>query len=230
MNKNKNIQIQNNSNLISPFKTRKKKIVYNTSLKGERTADFVQKNVTTPVVFTEEGVSAYTATTEKHKYNVVAKNVHLKSIFEQSLIGQPLHHFFIPNTAIHRLTINVASNNIFCTLKNMDTNTMFHSVSSGSYKITVTKRSIRKNTKDIIESFFKDLQEKNFNYTHSIAINLIAPSSFKKFILEILESQVLSKINMDSFCYIDINSKKKFNGCRTKKLIRKKRMSLLGLI
>lgn len=223
----KNINIQKNS--VFPLKTRKKKIVYNSNFKKDRSVDIVKKNINPPVVIAEESSSTYFVN-EKQKYNTVAKNIHLKSIFEQSLIGQPLHHFFIPNPAIHRLTIRVASNNIFCTLKNMDTNTMFYAVSSGSYKTTVTKRSIRKNTKDIIESFFKDLQEKNFNYTHPIAINLIAPSSFKKFILEILETQVLSKINMDNFCYIDVNSKKKFNGCRTKKLLRKKRMSLFGLI
>ncbi len=196
------------------------------TLKINETSDIISND---NAVFLNEEVLLDT-TSDKSKINVLAKSSQLKSIFEHSIIGHPLEHFFIPTSSIHRFTIKVAANNIFCTLKNTDTNLMFHSVSSGKYKITVTKRTIKKDCKDILDFFLNDLQDKQFNFTQPVILTITAPNHFKKFIFEVLENHVLSKICEELFFFVEAKDKKVFNGCRPKKLVHKRRMNLAEFV
>ena len=117
------------------------------------------------------------------------------------------------------LTFTVKQNNICSSLSEISTNKMMHHISSGNIKINVTKKTVKYNTKLIIPIFFEKI---DFGIIPQISLTKLVCPTFLKRKLFIQISKYLSK-NKEFFFVIE--SKKSFNGCRVKKLKRKKRAS-----
>ena len=119
------------------------------------------------------------------------------------------------------ITIKVFPNNVFCTLRMQKGEKLFliNTATSGKYRIKLSKKSLKHKVKLVVLSFFKELKEKNIILSPSIAIKLTAPIKVKKTIIKLLSEQLYKKTFV---CEVD--GKKVFNGCRARKMIRKKRM------
>lgn len=77
------------------------------------------------------------------------------------------------------INIRLTSNNVFCTLKKQ--NKIIHVGSAGIYKIHISKRFLKTNTKLVIAKFFSKIKKK-IRFT-SILLNIICPKKLKKKIL-----------------------------------------------
>jgi hypothetical protein len=127
------------------------------------------------------------------------------------------------------LTIRLASNNVFCTLKK--DKQLLCVGSAGIYKIHISKRFLKSNAKLIIAKFFSKIKKK-IRFI-SLLINLICPKKLKKKILrQILKFRkkqikkqwkLLKKKRVAITIAIKCRPQKCFNGCRPSKKVRKKR-------
>lgn len=120
-------------------------------------------------------------------------------------------------------TFKVCPNNVFCTLEQFEGPKikLLSSVSSGKYKIQLSKKMLKHKAKFVILSFLKEIQSKNILITDSLSIKLTAPVKLKKVILKLLIPYLKNK----NFV-VEVLPKKIFNGCRSRKKIRKKRKGL----
>jgi hypothetical protein len=125
-----------------------------------------------------------------------------------------------------RLTVRVAPNNMFCHLKDTRTNTVLRSVSSGSYKMKVSKKGIRNYSTLIANAFLKDLRDKSIKLNKPLAAKIIAPTIIRKPLLTIFKNSFFKKFNAKRKLLLEIVAKKVFNGCRPRKKVRKKRKGL----
>jgi hypothetical protein len=83
--------------------------------------------------------------------------------------------------------------------------------SAGKYKVKVSKKTLRYNTKILIGIFLKKIKlrlQKNI-----LLVNLIGPSRIRKPILK----QVFEQFGIKTSIIANINPKKCSNGCRLKK-------------
>lgn len=129
-------------------------------------------------------------------------------------------------TKFLRLTVRVVPNNMFCHLKDTKTNTVLRSVSSGSYKMKVSKKGIRNYSKLIANAFLKDLRDKSVKLNKPLIAKIIAPVGIRKPLLTIFKNSLFKKFNIKKRLLLEIASKKVFNGCRPRKKVRKKRKGL----
>jgi ribosomal protein L18 len=125
-----------------------------------------------------------------------------------------------------RLTVRVAPNNMFCHIKDTKTNTVLRSVSSGSYKMKVSKKGIRNYSKLIANAFLKDLRDKQIRFNKPVVAKFIAPLGIRKPLLTIFKNSLFKKLAKKKKLLLEIASKKVFNGCRPRKKVRKKRKGL----
>lgn len=150
------------------------------------------------------------------------KNPVRKFIVSFKLAGRPfLRRVKKSNlTKYSFLTFHVYPNNVFCTLKKLNDSkfTLLNTASSGKYKIKLSKKSLRRKTKFVIISFLKELKRKKLELSKFVGIKLIAPVKQKKAIIKMLAGELRRKNYI-----FEVVGKKVFNGCRAKKMIRKKR-------
>nr|NP_066434.1 ribosomal protein S11 [Ochromonas danica]AAG18400.1 ribosomal protein S11 [Ochromonas danica] len=120
-------------------------------------------------------------------------------------------------------TFKVGPNNVFCTLEHFEgfKIKLLNSASSGKYKIPLSKKTLKHKAKFVILSFLKEIQSKNILLTDSLCIKLTAPVRLKKVVLKLLIPYLKNK----NFV-VEVLPKKVFNGCRSRKKIRKKRKGL----
>jgi ribosomal protein S11 len=119
-----------------------------------------------------------------------------------------------------KINFRVTQNNIFCTLGNVIDHKILEVGSAGKYKVKVSKKTLRYNTKILIGIFLKKIKlrlQKNI-----LLVNLIGPSRIRKPILK----QVFEQFGIKTSIIANINPKKCFNGCRPKKKRRKKQKGL----
>jgi ribosomal protein S11 len=119
-----------------------------------------------------------------------------------------------------KVNFRVTQNNIFCTLENVIDHKILEVGSAGKYKVKISKKTLRYNTKILIGVFLKRVKlhlRKNL-----LLVNLIGPSRIRKPILK----QVFEQFGIRSSIIADIDPKKCFNGCRPKKKRRKKQKGL----
>lgn len=118
---------------------------------------------------------------------------------------------FYFNPLIVRIIIK--QNNIFVSCYSKKKT--IHSKSAGLYKIKISRKKLKLNSITFIRKCFKTLKLKNFY--NKIILYLIAPKNLRKQILKkcIVHFQKTPII-------LGINPKKCFNGCRAKKMRRKK--------
>jgi len=143
----------------------------------------------------------------KFKKNLKAKPFVLNSTF----------HNIIKKNIKYKVSIKITANNIFCSLKQEK---MLMTCSAGKYKIIITKRKLKFNSKLVLESFFIDLF-KFLKKDDVVLINLSAPKKLRKLIIK----QIYFKFK-DLQTIIKVNELKCFNGCRPKKQRRKKQKGL----
>lgn len=115
------------------------------------------------------------------------------------------------------LSIKIRANNVFCTLKNIIKLKILKMCSAGKYKINVSKKSLKFNSKIIITTFIKSIR--NMLSRKGLIIRLSVPIRYKKKILKIITN--LIRFNK-RICLFEIKNNKCFNGCRPKKKNRKK--------
>jgi hypothetical protein len=125
-----------------------------------------------------------------------------------------------------RLTVRVVPNNMFCHIKDTKTNTVLRSVSSGSYKMKVSKKGIRNYSKLIANAFLKDLRDKQIKFNKPLIAKIIAPVTIRKPLVTIFKNSLFKKFNSKKKVLLEVASKKVFNGCRPRKKVRKKRKGL----
>lgn len=142
--------------------------------------------------------------------------------------GRPSHNYELKNSSkLLALTIYLASNNIFCHLKELKTNKVLSSISAGSYKFNVSKKGIRAYTKQILKLFLQDLRAKNINFDGPLVTKIISPLSLRKSVIDTLKTSVFRKlVHNKEQLFLEIPALKVFNGCRPPKKIRKKRQGL----
>lgn len=151
-----------------------------------------------------------------------------KRFLLNAVSGRPSQQYEVINSSkLLALTIYLASNNIFCHLKEVKTNKVLTSISAGSYKFNVSKKGIRTYTRQILKLFFQDLRTKNINFDAPLVTKVISPLSLRKSVLESLKPTAFRKtIQNKEQLFIEIPALKVFNGCRPPKKIRKKRQGL----
>jgi ribosomal protein S11 len=117
----------------------------------------------------------------------------------------------------YKINIRATSNNVFCTLSDIERKKTLLLGYSGKYNIKTSKRSLKFSSKYIIESFLKEINKK-FNLNNELFINLILPKRIKKKTIKIIKSFYKKKKVI-----LNVKGKKCFNGCKPKKKKRKKR-------
>jgi ribosomal protein S11 len=150
-----------------------------------------------------------------------------KKVFKRKVSGRPFKQYKLLNKKkFIRLTIRVVPNNIFCTIKDNQSNKVLKSVSSGSYKINLSKKGLRYYAKLVVTSFLKDLRDIKIKFNKSLIVKVIAPVQIRRQIMGVLSSSLLGKFSSKKNAILEVESKKVFNGCRPRKKIRKKRKGL----
>jgi hypothetical protein len=118
-----------------------------------------------------------------------------------------------------RLSINIFSNNIFLNLNKIKQYNTLKRVSSGVYRIKITKKRLKHTVCIVLQKFLNTI--KSIIYRRNLIITLTSPKFLRKKILKLFKDSFMHR-NI----YIKINPLKCFNGCRPKKKKRKKRARL----
>lgn len=118
-----------------------------------------------------------------------------------------------------KVTIKLTPNNVFCTLKNLKTSKTVLTRSSGSYKISVSKKKLKFSNKLILQLFIREL--KPFINDNLIILQLSGPLKLRKSIIKQFAINLKNKELI-----IKTKELKCFNGCRPKKKKRKKQKGL----
>jgi ribosomal protein S11 len=116
-----------------------------------------------------------------------------------------------------KLNFRITQNNVFCTLVD---GKILEVGSAGKYKVKVSKKTLRYNTKILVNIFLKKIRSR-LKRKH-IIINLIGSSRIRKPLLK----QIFKQFGIKTSITASINSKKCFNGCRPRKKRRKKQRGL----
>lgn len=118
------------------------------------------------------------------------------------------------------LALRVTANNIFCILRNNTRNKTICSASSGKYNIKTSKKTLRFAFKFVLTNFIKEIKTKI--KTKNLLISIVAPIKLRKKIVKFLAQQLFHR-NRKTNLILKIKEMKCFNGCRPKKVKRKKR-------
>jgi ribosomal protein S11 len=146
-----------------------------------------------------------------------------KEVLYNSISGKPFRTYHIKeNSKIKKLNIRIVPNNVFCTLKDIETNNIIKSVSGGSYKLKISKKGLRVYSNQVISNFLNDIKD---IYLKSLVVVITAPKNVKKQIL-VLIKKICDKKVKKKFLLVELTTNKIFNGCRPRKKIRKKRQGL----
>jgi ribosomal protein S11 len=119
-----------------------------------------------------------------------------------------------------KLNFRITQNNIFCTLVDLVDGKILEVGSAGKYKVKVSKKTLRYNTKMLVSIFLKKIKSR-MQKKH-IIVSLIGSLRVRKPILK----QVFNQFGIKTSITASVNSKKCFNGCRPKKKRRKKQRGL----
>jgi hypothetical protein len=130
----------------------------------------------------------------------------------------------------NKFNIVIKANNIFCTFTKIFRNRIIQSASSGMYKIKTTKKRIKYTYKKMLTVFINKinqrsktyLKQKNnfFNMYNPLILNITAKKKLHKYIIK--KFRKFGK--RQNYTLTTIEAKKCFNGCRSSKKRRKKRL------
>jgi len=123
---------------------------------------------------------------------------------------------------LKKISIRVARNNAFCTLISLKKEKTLFVYSSGKSKINLSKKKLKYFLNIFINKFFQKIKKYTKNWNNTI-INLTVPKKKRFKFLKLLKYNLKKKYEPLKNVLININPKKCFNGCRAKKVMRKKR-------
>lgn len=124
---------------------------------------------------------------------------------------------------LHKLNIRLSQNNVFCTWQNLVTKKSILTRSAGRYNIKISRKKLRFNNKFIIKSFLSEVKKKvGIKKRTKFLIEIVCPIRLRKKLVKLLGKS----FNRHLFV-LKFKEKKCFNGCRPKKLRRKKRKSFI---
>lgn len=126
---------------------------------------------------------------------------------------------FLSKKIKYNINIKITPNNIFCILKNNNTNKTILLISAGILDLKITKKKLKFVNKILIQNFIDKIGKKLNQKTCIVKISgpkKITKFISKKLILSLLKTRLL----------INFLNKKIFNGCRVKKTRKKKRKGL----
>lgn len=124
--------------------------------------------------------------------------------------------------SIYKLVVNITSNNIFCTLINLNQNKTSLQFSAGKCNVICSKKSLKYATRVVLDSFLKEA--KPFLFDSTVVVKFSGPVRLRRFILNsVFYNLRLFKV---SKAFFDIKENKCFNGCRPAKKKRKKNKGL----
>ena len=119
----------------------------------------------------------------------------------------------------YNIYIRIIPNNIFCTLKDNERNKTIILISGGILKLKISKKKLKYVNKLLIEKFIYKIKNKLKHKTCVLKIS--GPKKIIKFVTK----QLIFSLNKSKILINALN-KKIFNGCRAKKIRRKKRKGL----
>lgn len=128
--------------------------------------------------------------------------------------------FSIKNIIItFNICIRITPNNIFCVLRDNIKNQTVILVSGGLIKIKISKKKLKFINKLFIETFISKIEENVKGKTCLVKI------SGPKKIIRFVSKQIIKSLKKSKLL-INVLNKKVFNGCRAKKIRRKKRKGM----
>jgi len=135
--------------------------------------------------------------------------------FKFTKIKQDLKKVIMQNT--YALYLTISQNNIFSTCKDISKNLSFFTKSCGSFKIAISKKRLKFSA----SLFFYQIRKfiKNILCNKISILFITSPRFLKKYISKYFISKLFETTCPFLLCF---NPKKSFNGCRVKKLKRKK--------
>jgi len=122
------------------------------------------------------------------------------------------------------LKICVFKNNLFCTLRSSKSSSFYKLFWSGQQKIKISSKLLRLECSNLVKNFLKQIFSNKALLKNPLRIVLIAPKNIRRKLLLKLTTFFLKK---EKYSYLlELPYKKPFNGCRARKIIRKKRKKL----
>jgi len=121
-----------------------------------------------------------------------------------------------------RLVVKLTSNNVFCTLIDLNSKKTVLQLSSGKCNISCSKKLLRYSTKIVLESFLQRCEP--FLAESTVTLKFSGPIRMRRFILN--SSFYHLRIFKVAQIFFDIKANKCFNGCRPPKQRRKKNKGL----
>lgn len=121
----------------------------------------------------------------------------------------------------YKISIRFTQNNIFCTWRNNSKNKNLFFCSAGRYGVKISRKRLRFNNKFIIRSFLVGMRKKiklKQKKQNRFLIEIICPIRLRKNLVKLIGKTLRKNIFILRF-----KEKKCFNGCRPKKMRRKKR-------
>jgi ribosomal protein S11 len=126
---------------------------------------------------------------------------------------------FLRKKIEYSIHVKITPNNIFCVLKDNKKNKTILLISAGILKIKISKKKLKFVNKLLVQNFIFKIKEKLKHKTCIVKI------SGPKKIIKFVSRQLIFSLNKSKLL-INVLNKKVFNGCRAKKMRRKKRKGL----
>ena len=92
-----------------------------------------------------------------------------------------------------KIILRVRPNNIFCTLKNLDSDKILINKSSGTYNLQISKKKLKYNIKMMLQFFFKDI-EIYYKKERNVLIEVTCGIRIRKQIIKFLKQKIRKKI------------------------------------
>ncbi len=183
-----------------------------------------KKNFNNKKKFLKSASSKRSKFKKKNRFLKPISNSSFRRAFRQKRIGRGFSRFksFI-RQKFFNLTVRVAYNNMFITLRDSKSNLLLKNVSAGNYKINISKKGLRFQAKEVFNLFLKDIRGLKIPMNRSVVTKVIAPITVRRILLKDLSKLFLKKFKKKKSFIVAIDPKKIYNGCKARKMVKKKR-------
>lgn len=120
-----------------------------------------------------------------------------------------------------RLHIRVVKHNVFCLLESLNSGKTLFATNGGTFKQNISKKSVKHFLKFTLKNFFQRVRSLIAKDAVSLVISIKGSRFMKRTIYRSIFSGILKKVPGKHV--VDFHPLKIFNGCRSKKAIRKKK-------
>ncbi len=164
------------------------------------------------------------------------KKKNILSYLKTGLIGRPFKMYgFVLSKNYLYFTLLVRPNNVFATLKSVSfeqnlilnkevkKQEIIKQKKSSDYNIKFTKRGIKSKVLAFLKKFVSSLRYLKVQRYGFIVLNITTPKGLRKKVISLLSKSFLSKKFKNKKIIFNVKHQKVFNGCRSRKQVRKKR-------